>query len=50
MKHISDIFMVMLVANACYNMDSLSYIVFACGFVCLCVRLIQSHKGGVSND
>lgn len=49
MKHLSDIFMVVLVVNAAYNMSALSYVVFACGAVCLCVRLIQAYKGSANN-
>lgn len=38
---LSDIFMLVLVANACRNIDAFSYIIFACATVCAGVRFLQ---------
>lgn len=38
---LSDIFVLVLVANACRNIDAFSYIIFACATVCAGVRILQ---------
>lgn len=38
---LSDIFVLVLVANACRNIDAFSYIIFACAAVCAGVRFLQ---------
>lgn len=38
---LSDIFVLVLVANACRDIDVLSYIIFACAAVCAGVRFLQ---------
>ena len=38
---LSDIFMLVLVANACRNIDIFSYIIFACAAICVGVRFLQ---------
>lgn len=36
-----DIFMLVLVLNACRNIDIFGYIIFACAAVCAGVRFLQ---------
>lgn len=38
---LSDIFMLVLVANAFRNIDMFSYIIFTCAIVCAGVRILQ---------
>ena len=38
---LSDIFVLVLVANACRNIDLFSYIIFACAAVCAGIRFLQ---------
>lgn len=38
---LSEVFMLVLVANACRNIDAFSYIIFACAAVCAGVRILQ---------
>lgn len=38
---LSDVFMLVLVANACRNIDAFSYIIFACAAVCAGVSILQ---------
>lgn len=38
---LSDIFVLVLAANACRNIDVFSYIIFACAGVCAGVRFLQ---------
>lgn len=38
---LSDIFMLVLVVNACRNIDVFSYIIFACSAVCVGMRILQ---------
>lgn len=38
---LSDIFMLVLVVNACRNIDVFSYIIFACAAVGVGVRILQ---------
>ncbi len=38
---LSNIFMLVLVVNACRNIDVFSYIIFACAAVCVGVRILQ---------
>lgn len=38
---LSDIFMLVLVVNACRNIDVFSYIIFACAAVGVGVRIFQ---------
>lgn len=42
---LSDIFMLVLVANAFRNIDMFSYIIFACAVVCAGVRFLQWREG-----
>ena len=36
-----DVFMLVLVANACRDIDVFSYIIFTCAVVCATVRFLQ---------
>lgn len=42
---INDIFMIVLMVNACRNIDMLGLVVLACGMVYFATRLLQVKNG-----